>query len=306
MTLAIERVRYGGWKNNVRLANKEIELVVTEEVGPRIIRLGFAGTPNLFAEIGGQMGSVKEDEWLIRGGHRFWIAPEEKPKTYELDNDTVEIQRVAAGIRTIQAVGPLSGIQKTMEIKLAPNRNEATITHTLTNKGRKPVTVAPWALSAMAPNGMAIIPLPKRIPHTDRLTHNQEWSLWGYTALTDPRWTFGARYVFFRQDSKKGPNKLGMVHREGWVAYQLDGFLFVKWFQRTEGAAYPDGGCNFETFSNEDFMEVETLGPLTLLVPGQSVGHVETWQLFRGVQAIKTEADADRMVQRLIKKPTHA
>ena len=50
---------------------------------------------------------------------------------------------------------------------------------------------------------------------------------------------------------------------------------------------------NFETFSNEDFLEVESLGPLAPLDPGASVSHTETWQLFRGVPHVETEDDAD-------------
>jgi len=78
-----------------------------------------------------------------------------------------------------------------MEIRLAARKNEVTITHVLKNCGRKPRTLAPWALTVMAPGGTCIIPLPKKIPHTGRLTHNQEWSVWGYTDFADGRWTLG-------------------------------------------------------------------------------------------------------------------
>ena len=301
MTIKIDRVPYGGWQTNVRISNGAVELIVTGEVGPRVIRFGFIGAPNVFAEYPGQMGNTGEREWMIRGGHRFWIAPEEKPKTYELDNSPVQVRKTAGGVKTVQATGPLSDIQKTMEITLAERRNTVTVVHTLANRSRKAVLLAPWALSVMAPRGMAIIPLPAHIPHTQRLTHNQEWSLWGYTDFTDKRWTLGARYLFFRQDPRKGPNKLGIAHREGWVAYQLGAYVFVKQFAFTAGATYPDGGVNFETFSNEDMLEVESLGPLVTLQPGRTVKHVETWSLFKGVKPVKTEADADRYIRPLIR-----
>jgi len=289
----MEIVEFSGWKNNVRLANREVELIVTKDVGPRIIRFGFIGGKNLFAEVKGQQGGTGEDEWMIRGGHRFWIAPEEEPKTYELDNGPIEVEEIANGVRTIQPTGPLSGIRKTMEIFLADGTNDATVVHTLTNMGDKPVELAPWTLSVMAVNGMAVIPLPAKIPHTERLTHNQEWSLWGYTDLSDPRWTLGSRFVFLRQDTKCGPTKLGIAHREGWVAYLLDGYLFVKRFSRIEYSAYPDGGMNFETFSNEEFLELETLGPLVSLASGESVSHEEKWALYRNVPPCESESDVD-------------
>jgi hypothetical protein len=104
--------------------------------------------------------------------------------------------------------------------------------------------------------------------------------------------------VFFRQDRRKGPAKLGVAQREGWVAYQLGDTVLVKRFDWKEGATYPDGGVNFETFSNEDFLEVETLGPLVTLKPGRSTEHVERWLLLKGVPKVKSEADADRFIRR--------
>ena len=302
MPVSIQEVGYAGWKRNVRLSDGKVDLILTTDIGPRIIRLGFMGAPNLFAELEGQMGGANEKEWLIRGGHRLWVAPEEKPKTYELDNGPIQVRRIRDGVRTIQPPGPLSGIQKTMAVRLIAGRNEIRVTHILTNCGRKRVRLAVWAFTAMAKNGMAVIPLPAKIPHTERLTHNQEWSLWGYTDFSDPRWTLGSRYLFLRQDPKRGPTKLGIAHREGWTAYVLKAGVFVKKFVRLEGKEYPDGGVNFETFTNEDFLEMESIGPLVSLAPGQSARHSETWQIFKRVPPIRSEADADRRVARQIGK----
>ncbi len=296
----METIEFNGWKNVVRLANAEIELLIATDVGPRILRCGYIGEKNMFAEIAGQQGGAGEDEWMIRGGHRFWIAPEEKPKTYELDNSPIEIEEIPNGIRTIQPVGSISNVAKTMDIKLSAEDNSVEVIHTLENRSGGVVELAPWALSVMATDGMAVIPKPAMIPHTDRLTHNQEWSLWGYTDFTDPRWSLGSRYIFFRQDTKRGPNKLGLAHKEGWVAYLLDEFMFVKSFKWIDGAVYPDGGCNFETFSNEEFLEIESLGPLVSLEDGEKVSHSESWSMYRGIPHIETEEDADRHIKSIV------
>jgi hypothetical protein len=295
----MERVEFNGWQDCVRLANDEIEIIVTSAVGPRIVRCGYIGEKNLFAEFEEQKGGSGEAEWMIRGGHRLWIAPEADPLTYELDNAPIEVEEIPNGVRTNQPTDTLSGVHKTMDITLDPENNTVKVVHTLTNENEKAVECAPWALSVMAPDGMAVIPLPARIAHADRLTHNQEWSLWGYTDFTDPRWTLGSRYLFFRQDRTRGPNKLGIAHREGWVGYLLDEFCFMKRFSFEEGATYPDGGVNFETFSNEEMLEVETLGPLVTLEPGASVSHAEEWQLSRSVAFVETEDDADAYVKPL-------
>jgi len=292
-------VEFNGWRRNACLSNGEMELIVTLEVGPRILRCGFAGKRNMFAEIAGQQGGRGEKEWMIRGGHRLWIAPELKPDTYELDNVPVRTEEIAGGIRTIQPAGPITGIARTMEICVDMKSNRASIRHVLRNEGKKPKTLSPWTPSVMSPGGEAVIPLPAKVPHTERLTHNQEWSIWSYTDLSDRRWKISPRYVRFSHDPALGPNKLGIAHREGWVGYLLDGFLFVKRFKWVEGAAYPDGGVNFETFACQDFLELESLGPLVTLKPGEEAVHDETWLMFRDVPRCGSDADLDRHVRAL-------
>ena len=120
--------------------------------------------------------------------------------------------------------------------------------------------------------------------------------------FTDDRWTFGSRYVFLRQNPKKGPTKIGLAHPVPWVAYLNQGTLFVKRFGRLEWADYPDMGTTYQTFSNEDMLEMETVGPLVTLIPGQSAELEETWELFTDVPDVKTEADVDRVILPLLNR----
>ena len=296
----MENVEYGGWSNNVRLSNAEVELIVTQDVGPRIIRFGFIGGPNIFGEIPAEMGTTGGDEWMNRGGHRLWIAPEAKPRSYELDNSPVRIEEIDGGIRTLQEPGEVTAMQKSLEITLETDTNLVTVLHKLTNTGNEAFELSPWALTVLTLNGTAIIPLPGKIPHTERLTHNQEWSIWAYTDFSDGRWTFGPRYLQFRQDPQLGPGKLGIAHREGWVAYQVGEFVFVKRFEYREGASYPDSGMNFETFSNEEILEIESLGPIVSVSPGETVCHEERWSLHRGISSCENDDEIDRHIRPLV------
>lgn len=295
----MEQMQFNGW-DCVRLSNRDVEVIVTRAVGPRVIRFAFKEQANVFAELQGQQGGTGETAWMIRGGHRFWIAPEADPWSYEPDNVPVSIDAIEGGVRTRQPAGPVTQIAKQMEIRLSADQNRVDVLHTLTNEGNAAVEAAPWALSVMGLEGQAIIPLPRKIAHTERLTHNQHWSIWGYTDFTDPRWTLGSQFILFRQDPTRGPNKLGIAHREGWVAYQREGFLFVKQFAFDENATYPDDGCTFETFSNEEILEIESLGALVTLAPGDRVAHAETWWLFRDVPRCETEQDVVEYVMPLI------
>jgi len=296
----MQMIDYKGWKC-IRLANKQVELIVTRDVGPRIIRFGFIGGPNVFAEFEDQMGGRGESEWMIRGGHRLWIAPEAAPWSYELDNEPYAVaEAIPNGVRTVQAPGPLTGIEKQMEITLDPERNVVTIRHTLTNRRASPVRCSVWTPTVMGPGGQAILPLPAKVPHTECLVPTQNWSLWSYTVLNDPRFTFGRDYIFFRQDATRGPNKIGLRQREGWAAYQREEMLFVKYFDCVADAEYPDGNVNSEYFSNEAMLEVESLGPLVSLQQDESASHTETWKLFAPVARCESEADVDRLIKPLV------
>jgi hypothetical protein len=200
------------------------------------------------------------------------------------------------------------GVQKVMTLKLDPKSTRVQVTLTVTNIGTGPTDLAPWGPTVMAPGGVEVIPLPKKAPHPGHVSNakspadygpNQEFILWPYFDFADTRWTFGAKYLFLRQDVNKGPTKIGLAHREGWVGYVNSGTLFVKRFDYREGATYPDRGTRYQTFSNEDMLEMETCGELVTLKPGESASLVESWELFGGVPDVRTEADAERWVKPL-------
>ncbi len=100
----------------------------------------------------------------------------------------------------------------------------------------------------------------------------------------------------------KVPQKLGAMVPNGWCASARSGVLFVKRFQHDANAAYVDWGSTVETFTNHEMIELETLGPLVTLEPGNAVEHVEHWHLFRNVPTPRTEADVDKFVVPKLRK----
>ncbi|MBE3071122.1 MAG: hypothetical protein IMZ66_12885 [Planctomycetes bacterium] len=300
--MSMEIIEHGGWKNNIRLANRKIELIATLDVGPRIIHLAVPGKKNVFKQYDEQMGQAGERAWQIRGGHRLWFAPEHPVRTYFPDNSPVAVGRTPkGGVRLHPGPEKANGIQKEIDIYLDAATPHVRLIHRLTNIGRKAVELAPWALSVMAPGGTAVIGLPKRGSHPADLLPDQTLTLWPYTNLGD-RFTLGTQAILLAQKPKTGPNKFGILTPEGWAAYAVNGCLFIKKFACKAGAAYPDMGCNAEFFTNGDMLEVESLGPVVRLAPGKKVEHIEDWWIFGGVPAIRTEADVNKHVRPLLKK----
>jgi hypothetical protein len=257
------------------------------------------GGPNLFAEYPEQLGLTGGDTWRIYGGHRFWHAPEAKPRTYQPDNAPVTVEPAGdgAGLRLLAPVEAATGLQKELELRLGPGPGRLRVRHRLHNRGLWPVEAAPWALSAMRAGGTAVVPLPPRGPHPDFLQPTSTLTLWPYTDLSDPRWTWGRRYVLLRADpALPAPQKIGAWVPAGWAAYAGGGDLLVKAFDPHPDAAYPDRGSMVELFADANMLELETLGPLCALAPGAATTHEERWSLFADVPPPADEAGVERWI----------
>ena len=78
--------------------------------------------------------------------------------------------------------------------------------------------------------------------------------------------------------------------------------MFLKQFRPGPPESHPDFGCSFETFTNADFLEIETLSPLTKVAPKGSVTHIERWSLHKNIKVARfTDAELDRVLLPLLK-----
>jgi hypothetical protein len=299
--VTVEKVPCLGQPNCYRLANKSVEVVVTTDVGPRIIRYAYIGEENILGEIPDDVVKTALGAWKPWGGHRLWTAPEAMPRSYSPDNDRVPHTIDGNTIRLVQSVEPQTGIQKELTVTLDREGSGVTVAHRLTNKGLWDVEVAPWALTIMNGGGEVIIPHEPYRSHDEYLLPARPLALWHYTDLSDPRWTMGKKYLRLKTNAQlKEPQKIGIGNTQGWAAYLRNRTLFVKRFPWVAGAIYPDFGSNTETYTAGTFIELETLAPLTRLGPGRSAEHVERWFLFRNVDAGTSEQTLDAALGPLV------
>lgn len=298
----IEKTSFSGWPNCYRISNGEAELIVTSDIGPRIMFYGFRGGQNFLWVQKEAAGKSGEPEWVARGGHRIWIAPEDPKYTYPPDNSPVQIEVRGDTLVATQPTEKETNIQKQLEIRMAPRGTEVTIIHRLFNRGIMPLEFAPWALTMMAPGGHGVSGFPPRGTHPKDLAPTNPLVMWAYTDLGDPRWTWLKKYFVLRQDpANSTPMKIGHFNPKTWGAYILNGELFLKRYDADPSKTYPDFGCSFETFTNADFLELETLGPITKVAAGGVVEHVERWSLHRPARpAAWTDAELDRILGPLL------
>ncbi len=280
MSLSFRDIAFEHWQDCCLVSNGCMEMVVPRSFGPRVMRCGFTGGENLFKIFPDEGPGVR-----VRGGHRLWVAPERKEVTWVLDNDPVEFATLENGLHVTGALESSTGLQKEMTIHFGPCPNEVEIVHRIVNRNVWAIELAPWTLTQAAPGGIALSGFPPRGKHPEMLLPTHPLVMWAYTKLGDPRWTWGERFFALRQDPEAAePQKIGLFHEHAWTAYLLGNEIFFKYSKADPTRSYPDFGCSVEIFTNRFMMELETLGPLGKLQPGESIEHTERWILLRDVK----------------------
>jgi hypothetical protein len=288
----MEVVPFGGWERVARIVSGDVELFVTLDVGPRIVRLGVIGGPNEFYENPDNFGKTGGDHYRSYGGHRLWIAPEIPERTLQPDNESIDFWEEDQWF--VFSMKPDRwNVQK--QIWVQPlGHGEFWVEHRLVNLTPYTIDIASWAVTQMTGGGLGYFPMPEFKPHTDEVLPSRPLVLWGYTDLSDSRFLFSPNLCVVRQDATGSPQKLGSFVSQGYAAYANRGNLFIKRFDTVSWGdrGYPDFGCNFELFTNSRFLELESLGPMVELTPGSTIAHYESWRLFQNVQVPSDTTEA--------------
>lgn len=235
------------------------------------------GGLNSLAELGDLSIDLPDGRaFLLRGGHRLWAAPEVPEITYEPDNEPVSVERAAECITATQTAPATLAIGKSIEVSLVDGG--VSLNHRLTNQGTVPIDVAPWSITQLPVGGTAIIPLRLEPADPNRLQPNSSVVVWPYTGVADDPYSTENRLLIVG-GSRTSATKLGTSLDRGWLAYVRDGLVFVKRATHHPGGRYLDLGASGQCYAGPHFVELETLGQQTVLAPGESTTHRETWEL---------------------------
>lgn len=303
----LREVEYKNFGRCLELSNGMVKVLVTVDVGPRIINYSFIDGENimledldrLYSESGPAFEKFGGGTWHIYGGHRLWVSPEGMPKSYYPDNEPVAYDLLENGVRLKPNPQKWNQFVYEIDVILDPDSTKAFLTHKITNLAAWPVELAPWALTVLSAGGKEIVPQPTK---DTGLLGNRLLALWPYTKMTDARVHWGDRYITLCQDTNnKDSFKIGLNSEHGFAMYFNHGDLFLKQFTPVENGNYPDGGMSFETFTNHIFLEMETLGETVKLQPEETVTHCENWSLFKEERPGDDEAELDRLVEKYVR-----
>ena len=284
-------IQYKNFGRCLEMKNDTATVVVTLDIGPRIISYHLNGRENILLEdeqrVFFERGeSFKEyfgedKTWYIYGGHRLWSSPESMPHSYVPDNDPVEYSVLDSGSneKSVSLTPPptRTGQQHNIIISLDNDSSRVKVVHNIKNVSGAIVTLAPWPMTVCSAGGVEIFPQSTK---DNGLLSNRRNVFWSYSDINDPRFFLGNKYGTLKQvPDSEGKFKIGMNNEDGWAAYINKGQIFLKNFNMNIDGEYPDFGCNFETFTNGIFLECESLGELKTLKNGQMTSITEEWEL---------------------------
>jgi hypothetical protein len=250
-------------------------LSIATRYGPRVAGLRLREGPEMLAALSPDVVIDRPDSGTYRfhGGHRLWAAPEIPAVTYAPDDHPCHVS-TDGGDLTITAPADRAGLAKT--IVITRERGGLAVDHTLTYEGSESLEVAPWAITQVPLGGTVLLPLGAVARQGLQASHSLV--LWPYTDLSDSRLTWRERALMIL--AKAGdPIKVGSGPTPGRLGYLFRGHLLIKDIPPAIIGEYPDRGAVAQVYVNGSFGELESVGPLTALVPGASVTHREIWQI---------------------------
>jgi hypothetical protein len=272
--VTLETVSFEG-HDCVRLEDGDVAVVVTISAGPRVLGMLVEGE-NLFAILPETTLDTPDGErFRFLGGHRLWVAPEIPSITYQPDDRPCAVTEVEDGVG-VEA--PADGAHLVKAILLRRTLDGWVVDHIVRNASRRTITIAPWAITQLRTGGEAALPI---APSENGPQADRSLVLWPYTDLGDPRIRFDRNEVRVDAARNGPPLKLGAAPSDGRVAYRFGNHRFEKRMDVDPGATYPDRGAAVQVYLCDDFCELETLGPLETVPPGESLTHRERWTVDR-------------------------
>ena len=299
----VEKVVCPDFGNMIKVSDEKVELFASLDFGPRILKAGIIGRTNFMKQdtdevLTSELGETKFNDDMFRshGGHRFWISPEAFPRTYYPDNEPVEYEIIQNGVILTPPCQVANELQLKIQITLDENTHKYKIDHYVTNEGYWPKKIAIWPITVVANGGLELIP---QNTNNTKLLPNRLFAMWPYSKYSDSRLKIGDRYIYLKQDpSSEDPFKLGLFQEFSWASYFLGGDMFVKEYISYDDREYPDFGCSYESYTNADILEMETLSPLYNLDSKQTVSHTEVWSFYENVNIPASDKEADELAEK--------
>ena len=307
--VSVKKIDYEGWKDCWEVRNPVVRLVVVPQIGGRIMEYSLRGENALWQnkdELGKVTGDDAGKVWRNYGGYKAWNAPESRwlqanpDCTYDSLPAQVAPLPDGHGLRVISTPIPHLGYQFTRDIILADTTSRVRLIEKMRNISDHEISWSIWDVTQVKVPCWIAFPL----------SNNSAFPL-GCNILT-PK---GGQLKQMARHNNIGVLKYDNMTENwttdamaGWMAYIRGQLAYTKhWATRRVGTKYPDGGSDaaFYTCSKAQFggyAEMEVMGPIVTLKPGEQTDLIEDWFLSRLNQSAKDIPDVIARLRLLQKR----
>jgi len=227
---------------------------------------------------GGRIISYKYDEKEIltqvleheNYGSTLWTAPQSDwgwPPFAVLDEQEYQVEENNGSLKMTSMPDPKSGFQMMKTWKVT-DRQSIEIEYRIKNISEKAKSVGAWIVTRVPCGGMAYFPDggAGKVPESKlKASLKQD----------------GINWISIDKKPATEHQKLFSTAKEGWLAYILDGILFIKQFPDTKPENYAPKQGEVEIYVNKEkiYTELENHGEYRLLQPGELLVYIENWIL---------------------------
>lgn len=294
---SIPNYKKWGW-NAIVMQNDFITIATVPAIGGRVMQYDLGNLPSVYIDssLFGKTYTPAQNELHIFGGYKTWPSPQNNwsaagwPPPPTLDyglytvTDTVRSNdSVCVVVESPVEKWLAPGIKFIRKATMYAGTSRVRMEGTIINQGTQPANWGMWGITQSIVN------------HPGKTDYQNYWA---YFPL-NPNSTYGKSGVSPSGASKawKGeilPGIYGVQFSpdnqkvfadpvRGWIAYAVlsDTVVFVKTFNISEGAQYPDNGARVTVYVSDKsalYMEVETKGPVANLpANGGMYTFTENW-----------------------------
>jgi|GEM_PF-3049537 len=305
----VKQIDYNGWAGCYEISNPEVRLVVVPQIGGRIMEYSIDGENAIWqneAEFGKTSGPDIGRTWRNYGGHKAWNAPESRWRAtdrdyyYDSQPAQVEVLPDGHGVRVTTAPIEHLGYKFVRDVVLSDYTSRVRVTERMVNISNRDITWSVWGVTQVKTPCWIAFPLKENSNFDD-----------GWNVICP----LGKKLTQIERVGNLGILKYDDVTenwetdaKAGWMAYIRGQLAFTKhWATRLVDVTYPDGGCDAAFYTcNTNYLggyaEMEVMGPIVTLKPGEETALVEDWFLTRLNQSAKDSADVIERLKLLQKR----
>jgi hypothetical protein len=275
-------IPYYGYDDCILLENDQARVVLCPAAGGRVLEYSRDGKNALYLPPG-------EEGWTYAPGKsgggmnagRFDIGPEltiaahpslwKGPWNGEITG--------ALSARLTSKLDQPTGVRLVRDFELDPKTSRLECRQTIENVSNETVEYCHWSRTFALGGGICVIPTSQISRFPNHYVMYEEGALINARPVDDK---IRARDGFLEVLGAPRKPKLGFDSREGWMAYAMpNDFMFVKAFRVYPDRVYNEvAGLTVSVWYPEGPMcELEPIGPMERLKPGESAAFTETWLL---------------------------